>query len=141
MHAPAEIDRRDGESLVHRHDEVAGAVDAAPVAERGRDRFAERDPEVFDGVVLIDVEVAGGGDRQVERAVAREQLQHVVEEPDAGADVVAAATVERQFEMDLRLGGLPVDHRAAHRTSSMPAMHRCVWATTPVVIRTHPAHP
>ena len=58
-------------------------------------------PEVLDGVVLIDVEVAGGGDRQVERAVTREQLEHVVEEPDAGADVVAAAAVERQLEMNL----------------------------------------
>ena len=30
----AEIDGRHGQRLVHRHDEVAGAVDAAPVAER-----------------------------------------------------------------------------------------------------------
>ena len=60
MDAAAEIDRRDAERLVHRHDEVAGAVDAAAVAERLRDRFAERDADVFDGVMLIDVEVAGG---------------------------------------------------------------------------------
>ena len=50
---------RDAERLVHRHDEVAGAVDAAAVAERGRHRLAERDADVFDGVVLVDVEVAG----------------------------------------------------------------------------------
>ena len=58
----AEIDGRDGERLVHRHHEVAGAVDAAAVAERRRDGLAERDAEVLDRVVLIDVEVAGRGD-------------------------------------------------------------------------------
>ena len=46
--------------FVHRHHEVAGAIDAAAVAERLRHRFAERDADVFDGVMLIDVEVAGG---------------------------------------------------------------------------------
>ena len=46
--------------------------------------------------MLIDVEVAVGLQRQVEAAVTREELQHVVEEADPGADVVAAAAVERQ---------------------------------------------
>ena len=54
----AEIDGRDRQRLVHRHDEVAGAVDAAAVAERLRDRLAERDAEILDRVMLIDVEIA-----------------------------------------------------------------------------------
>ena len=56
--APAEIDGGDGERFVHRHDEIAGAVDALLVAERAIDSLAERDADVFDGVVLVDVEVA-----------------------------------------------------------------------------------
>ena len=80
MRPAAEIDRRDRERLVHRHHEVAGAVDAAAVAERLRHRLAERDAEILDGVVLVDVEIAGRLHRQVEPAVRREQLQHVVEE-------------------------------------------------------------
>ena len=62
--AAAEIDGGDAERFVHRHHEVAGAVDAAAVAERLRDRLAERDADVLDGVVLIDVEVAGGLQRR-----------------------------------------------------------------------------
>ena len=54
----AEVDGRDGQRLVHRHDEVAGAVDAASVAERLGHRLAERDAEVLDGVMLVDVEIA-----------------------------------------------------------------------------------
>ncbi len=84
MHAAAEVDCGDGERLVHRHDEVAGTVDAAPGPEGLRDRFTERNSEILDGVVLIDVEVARGADLQVERAVPRDELQHVIEEPDPG---------------------------------------------------------
>ncbi len=57
VHAAAQIDRRHGQRFVHRHHEVAGAVDAPAVAERRRDRLAERDPDVFDRVMLIDVEI------------------------------------------------------------------------------------
>ena len=82
----AEIDGRDGQRLVHRHHEVAGAVDAALRSPSACEhRLAERDAEVLDGVVLIDVEIAGRLQRQVEAAVPREQLQHVIEEADAGA--------------------------------------------------------
>ena len=99
------------------------------VAERGGDRLAERDAEIFDGVMLIDVEVACRVDGQVERAVAREQLQHVIEETDAGADLVLALAVEVDLHRDRRLGRPSIDYRAPHRTSSIAAMPRCVWST------------
>ena len=83
-----------------------------------RHRLAERDAEILDGVMLIDVEIAGGVDLQVEAAVPREQLQHVIEKADAGADVVAALAFERERQRDLRLGRSSIDYRAAHRTSS-----------------------
>ena len=85
--APAQVDGGDGERLVHRHDEVARAQNAALVAQREVEGLAQRDAHVFHGVVLIDIEVALAGEREVEAAVAREQLQHVVEEADACGDV------------------------------------------------------
>ena len=96
MRAAAEIDRRDRQRLVHRHHEVAGAIDAALVADRRRDRLAERDADVLDGVVLIDVEIAGGLHLQVEPAVARDQVEHVIEKADAGVILEAALAVERR---------------------------------------------
>ena len=66
MGAAAEIDGDDANRFVHRHDEVAGAVDAAARAERGLDGFAERDPDVLDGVVLVDVEIALGAHAEIE---------------------------------------------------------------------------
>ena len=77
---------------------------------------------------------------EIEAAVAGEELEHVVEEPDAGPDVVSALAVERQLDGDRRLRRLPFNHAAPHRTSSSAWMHAWVCSTTPVVIRTQPGH-
>src|SRR5688572_18559715 len=141
MHAATKVDGRHRERLVHRHHEVAGAVDATPRTEGTRHRLAERDAEVFDGMVLIHVEVAGGADFQIETAVAGDQFQHVIEEPDAGADVISPLSVERQRKLNRRFLRRSIDHRATalygwgHKTSSMAAMHSRVWVATPAVIR------
>jgi hypothetical protein len=71
--------------------------------------------KILDGVMLIDVEIAVSLDREVERAMAREELEHVIEEADAGRDGIAPSTFDRQLQQDLRLGRLTVDYRAAHR--------------------------
>ncbi len=122
----SEIDRRDRERLVHRHDEIAGAVDPAAVAERLGDRFAERDADVLDRMVLIDVEIAARSDLQIERAVAREELEHMIEKADTGTHVVTAFAFERQRQPDLGFSRAPIDYRAAHSTSSIAAMQRFV---------------
>jgi hypothetical protein len=141
VRASAEVDGRDRERFIHRHDEIAGAIDAAPVAERLRDGLAERDPEILHGVMLVDVEVALGIDAEVEHAVARHQFQHVIEKPDAGAHLVGAFAIERDRQRNPGLGGPPIDHRPAHSTSSITAMQRRVCSTTPVPMRTQPAQP
>ena len=60
VRSPAEIDGRRRERFVHGHQEISGAQDAALGTQRLPHRFAERDAQVFDGVMLIDVEVALG---------------------------------------------------------------------------------
>ena len=111
------------------------------LSDRLQHGFAERDAEILHGVMLIDVEIALGLDAQVEAAVAREELQHVIEEPDAGRDVVLAPPVEDERQADNRFGGPPIDYRAAHRTSSSTASPFRVCSTIPVVIRMQPAQP
>ncbi len=61
-------------------------------------RFAERDADVLDGVVLINVEIAARGEFQIEAAVARNLFEHVIEETNAGRDLRLAAAVEIQFQ-------------------------------------------
>ena len=87
----------------------------AAVGERLVERLAERDADVLDRVVGAGLEVAARLDPQPEAAVAAEQLEHVVEEPDPGRGRDLAA-VERQLDRDLGLARLALDvRRSAHR--------------------------
>ena len=82
-----EIDHHARQRLVERHVGVAVAADALLVADRLGDRLAERDADVFDRVVAVDVQVALGVDVEVDQAVAGDLVEHVVEEADAGGEL------------------------------------------------------
>ena len=118
VRASAQIYGCDGERLIHRHDEIAGAIDPAPCAERLRNGFTQSNAEVFDGVMLIDIEITRGADLEIERAVTRHQLEHVVEEADAGTNVVSPFSFDPEPDPDLGLTRLSVDYGTAHTTSN-----------------------
>jgi hypothetical protein len=82
--ASAEVDCGYSKSLVHRHNEVSRALNAALVAERTIEGFSKSNSDIFDRVVLIHIEIAIALQFKIEGAVAGEQLQHVVEEANAG---------------------------------------------------------
>ena len=85
VNGPArDVDRGARPSLVHGHDGGPVAGDPGAVAERLIQRAADHDRGVLDGVVGAGLEVAGDGQREVEVAVAGEQVEHVVEEAHAG---------------------------------------------------------
>jgi hypothetical protein len=109
VRASAEIDRRGGERFVHRHQEVSSAQDAALVADSFGNGFAKGDAGVFDSVVLIDVQIALRFDMQIERAVTRDEVEHVIEKANAGGDFGGAAPVEIQTQTDARLVGFAID--------------------------------
>jgi hypothetical protein len=73
---------------------VAVAAQALLVAERLGKRLAERDADVFDGVVGIDVQVALGFDFEVDQAVAGDLVEHVVEEGHAGGKAALTGAIE-----------------------------------------------
>ena len=56
--APAQIDRRNSQRLVHRHDEISRAQNAAFVAQRAIECLAQRDAHIFHRVMLIDIQIA-----------------------------------------------------------------------------------
>ena len=105
----AEVHGRGDERFFHRQHEVAVAADARPVAQGLLHRLAQADAHVLDRVVLIDVQIADGLDRQVEGRVLGQQRQHVVEEAHAGGDLRLAAAVERQFQFDVGFGRFALD--------------------------------
>ncbi len=70
-------------------------------------------------------QVALGLDGEVERAVAGELVEHVVEERDAGGELRIAAAVEVERHADLRLPGVALDFRLAHGCQAMAAASAC----------------
>jgi uncharacterized 2Fe-2S/4Fe-4S cluster protein (DUF4445 family) len=69
--------------------------------------------------MLVHVQVAFGVELQIEAAMLGEQLQHVIEEADAGGDLVAAAAFDLERAADLRLFGVALDGGSSHQTSTL----------------------
>ena len=78
------------------------------------DRLADDVAGILGGVVEIDMQVALGVQRDVDQAVLRELLQHVVEKPDPGRDLGRAGAVEIDPPLDPRLPRVPLDRRDPH---------------------------
>ena len=112
---PRKVERRPDQRVVHREVARPIAPDAALVAERLRQRPPERDADVLDGVMVVDLEVALGADVQVDHRMPRQLVEHMVEEADAGLAVVLAAAVEVDPHRQRRLGGRPADLGPSHR--------------------------
>jgi hypothetical protein len=74
--------------------------------------------------MLIHVEISARLDLQVERAVARDELEHVVEKPYAGRDAVLSVPVERDPDAHMGFGRSAVDYRAPHSVSSIVSATR-----------------
>ena len=113
VRAAAKVNCGGGERLVHRHQEISSAENSFFGAQRSLHRFSERDANVFNGVVLVDVEVASGGDGEIEGPVASDEIEHMIEEADAGGDFGFATTLEREAEADIGLGGFAMDRSGA----------------------------
>ena len=95
-------------------------------------RLAERLPEanahVLHGVVLVHLQVAAGGDGQVEGGVFGQQGQHVVEKADAGGDPRLADAVQQQFQFDVGFRRLAVDAGSSGHRSVRSDQSRDRWS-------------
>ena len=98
----AEIDRHFGIRFVHRQQETV-ALDAALVAERFAQRLTQRQRDVLDRVVLVDVQIAGALHVEREAAVLAELLEHVVEEAEARLRARFGLAVEIDGDTDVGL--------------------------------------
>ncbi len=96
------VDRGARQRLVHGEVDRGITHDAAPLAERLRQRLADRDAGVLDRVVVVDMQVALGLDRHVDQRMPGELVEHMVEEADAGGHVGLAGAVN--IERDRNFG-------------------------------------
>jgi hypothetical protein len=91
------------------------ARDAAHLAQRLAQRLADGDANILDGVVLVDMQIALGLRTVMSiRRMARQLIEHMVEEADAGGDIELAGAVEIQRYRDLGFLRLALDRGATH---------------------------
>lgn len=108
-HSSAQINGRCHQRLFHWQRNAAVANNPSLVTECFRQRFAETDARVFYRVVMIDVQIALRGHRQVDQRVLRQQREHVIEETNAGVDLRLAGAIEIEGQVDCRFGSLPMN--------------------------------
>src|SRR5262249_12396062 len=76
--------------------------------------LAKRDADILGRVMMIDVQVALGPDGNVHARMARKQVEHMIEETDAGRDRRAASSIEINFDLDIGFLGLSLYCALAH---------------------------
>ena len=102
-----------GERLVHWKEEKPVSHDPGFIAECFLECLAEHDADVFDGVVVIDFDVAITFHFEIEETVLGKKREHVIEEGDSGVDGALASAVYGEAERDVGLCGFAGDFRCA----------------------------
>ena len=127
---------------------MAVTADACLIAQRLRQRLPECDADILDGVMTVDMQIAPCLDRQIDRAMARDLLQHVVEKANASGELAGSATIEVDRYADLcflgvalDLGTARIDGHGIHCPSDArnAFMKVSFSATVPTVTRRQPA--
>ena len=103
---PGQIHHHARQGFVERHIGMAVTAQALLVAQRLGERLADGDADILDGVMRVDVQIALRLDVQVDHAVARDLVQHVVEETDAGGEFGDAGAVEIEGDADFCFQGI-----------------------------------
>ena len=120
----AQIQRAEDQGFVHRDDAAAVAGDPSLVAHCPGDGLSQDDPGIFDGMVIVDLQVPVRLDRQVKESVPGESVQHMVEEADPGIDLRDAGAVQVQLDLYAGLRGIPLNFRYPCHFPLLPAHSR-----------------
>lgn len=107
----AEIDCHQRRSLIHGHHAVGKPFDSLAGAERFAEGLAEHDRNVLRRMVGVHFRVAVTDDGQIDARMHLEELQHVVEKPDAAVHAARAVSVQIEREENFRLRRLSLDFR------------------------------
>ena len=109
----AAIDRKTAETEIHLRLTIEG---------RGRYtvstgiRFFDHMLELFTRHGAFDLEIAIAVEFKVERAVAGEELEHVIEEADTGMHFVVSAAFDGELQRNFGFGGFAIDRALAFLT-------------------------
>src|ERR1700733_10454015 len=109
------IERNPGQRFVHWQEAIGIAGQASLVAERLRQRLAERDAHILDRVMIVDMAVALSPNFDIDKGMARQLIEHMIEETNAGCNISKARPIEIEANLNARLIRLACDCALAHR--------------------------
>ena len=105
----AEIHADLGQGLVQRDQRPSEPAHPLLRPERLLQRVADDDADILDRVMVIDLCISLGLNREIEEPVLRQEGQHVVQEGERGLDLAPAGSIQRQVNLHRRFGGGPFD--------------------------------
>ena len=108
------IDHHARQRLVQGHVGVAEAAHAGLVADRPGERLPQRDADVLDRVMRVDVQIALRLDVEVEHGVARHLLEHVLEKGQPGRELRLALAVDVEPHPNPGFPGVADDFGGTH---------------------------
>jgi hypothetical protein len=97
--------------FIHWKKEESVALDAHFFPQRFFESLTQHQADILDRVVIVDVRVAFGVNRQIEQPVLRKQGEHVVEKGYARFDLRHAAPINGKSKRDVGLRSFAGDSR------------------------------
>src|SRR5690606_29093765 len=109
------IDNDTGQGFVQRHIRVTVATYAFLVADGLGKCLTERDTDIFHRVMCINVQITLGMDFQINQAMARNLIQHVIKKRNAGIQYLTTGSIKIDGNTDLRFICIARDFGGAWR--------------------------
>lgn len=98
---PGEIEHHPRQRFVERHVSVAVTTQSFFVAQRLRQRLPDRNANVFDRMMRIDMQIAVGAHLKVDQSMAGDLVEHMIEKRNAGRKLSLTGTVKIQTNRNL----------------------------------------
>ena len=84
------------------------------VADCFEEGLAYGDTDIFYGVMCIDMQITFGFDFEVDQSMTRDLIEHVIQKSNSGGQLRSSATIQIEFNLDLRLQSIACDLCFAH---------------------------
>lgn len=110
----ADVQGHKAQCLVHRYVGMADAVDPLTVAQCLVKRLAQYNGGVFNGMVTVNVQVAGGFDGEIKEAMNGNGREHMVQKPNTRTNFILPCSIEIQGNANPRFCGLPFNRCCPH---------------------------
>ena len=103
---PRKVDHNTRQGFIERHIGVAVAAQTFLVAERLGQRLTDRDTDILDRVMRVDMQIALGFDLKINQTMTGNLIKHVIEKGDTRGKLALPGPIKIQTNRDLGFKGI-----------------------------------